>query len=192
MTSLRSRRRVSLAAAFGAAAALTLAACGSSSSGSTSPTTAAAGSAPTTAASAAAPGTAFSTANVTGLGTVVVDGRGRTVYLLTSGGTTNVICDDASGCTKVWPDLALPAGTTAATAGAGTQASLFGTMKLASGESYPTYKGWLMYEFTGDSGPAQGHGEGIHSFGGTWYAISPTGNPITAASNSSAPTPSYP
>lgn len=124
----------------------------------------------------------FSTASVQGLGTVVVDGNGRTVYLLTSGDHTNVPCDDASGCTKVWPDLPLPDGTSAAKAGNGIQASLLGTMKLSDGETYPTYNGWLMYEFTGDNGPAQGHGQGIRSFGGTWYAISPAGNPVTTGS----------
>ena len=115
---------------------------------------------------------------------VVVDGNGRTVYLLTSASQKNVPCDDASGCTKVWPDLALPDGTSAATAGPGLQQSLLGTMKLSSGETYPTYGGYLMYEFTGDSGPSQGHGQGIKSFGGTWYAISPAGTPLTAGGTS--------
>jgi predicted lipoprotein with Yx(FWY)xxD motif len=123
----------------------------------------------------------FGTANVSGLGTVVVDGRGRTVYALTSGANKNVTCDDASGCTKVWPDLPLPAGTSAATAGAGIQASLLSTMTLSDGDTYPTYNGYLMYEYVGDNGPSQGHGQGIKSFGGTWYALSPSGTPVTAA-----------
>lgn len=124
----------------------------------------------------------FSATNVPGVGMVVVDGRGRTVYLLTSGDHTNVPCDDASGCTKVWPDLPLPQGTSSAKAGNGLQASLLSTMKLSDGETYPTYNGWLMYEYVGDSGPGQAHGEGIQSFGGTWYAISPAGTPVTAPS----------
>jgi predicted lipoprotein with Yx(FWY)xxD motif len=127
----------------------------------------------------------FSTAKVSGLGTVVVDGRGRTVYVLTADGKTNVSCDDSSGCTKIWPDLPLPNGTTSATAGAGTQASLLGTMKLSDGQTYPTYNKWLMYEYAGDSGPAQGHGEGIKSFGGTWYALDASGNIVTPGTGSS-------
>jgi hypothetical protein len=111
---------------------------------------------------------------------VVVDGRGRTVYVLTAGAQKNVPCDDASGCTKAWPDLPLPDGTAGATAGTGLDASLLGTMKI-NNETYPTYAGWLMYEFAGDSGKAQANGQGIKSFGGTWYAISPAGAPITAA-----------
>jgi predicted lipoprotein with Yx(FWY)xxD motif len=123
------------------------------------------------------PGTSFSTSTITGLGTVLVDGSGKTVYLLTSGGKTNAPCDDANGCTKVWPDLPLPAGVTAATAGPGVQASLLGTMKLSDGETYPTYNGWLMYEFAQDTGPGQANGQGLHSFGGSWSAITPAGTP---------------
>jgi predicted lipoprotein with Yx(FWY)xxD motif len=150
------------------AAAVALAACSSSTKTTTGPTS-------------STPGTMFSAANVTGLGMVVVDGSGHTVYVLTSGGNKNVPCDDASGCTKVWPDLPLPAGTTAATAGSGLQASLLSTMKLSDGETYPTYNGYLVYEYSGDTGQGQGHGQGIKSFGGTWYALSPAGTPVTAA-----------
>jgi len=183
---LRNRRRsATVALAVTAAGAVLLAACGSSG---TKKTTSAA---PTTTAAASpssSPGTAFSTANVPGLGTVLVDGTGKTVYLLTSGDHTNVPCDDASGCTKVWPDLPLPDGTSAAKAGMGVQASLLGTMKLSDGETYPTYGGWLMYEFSKDTGPGEGHGQGIKSFGGTWYAITPAGDPVTAGSAPAATT----
>ena len=56
-------------------------------------------------------------------------------------------------------------------------------MKLSNGETYPTYNGWLMYEYVGDADSAQSHGQGIQSFGGTWYAISPAGTPITAGAS---------
>lgn len=183
----RSRWPVAVALAVGAQVAL--AACGSSGnksqSSSASTTASSANSSPTT----AAPSTMFSTASVPGLGTVLVDGNGRTVYLLTSGDHTNVNCDDASGCTKVWPDLPLPDGVSGAKAGTGVQASMLGTKKLSDGETYPTYNGWLMYEFTGDSGPGQGKGQGIKSFGGTWYAITATGDPVSAGSTASSSAP---
>jgi predicted lipoprotein with Yx(FWY)xxD motif len=182
------------AVALTTAAILVLAACGddsstktAASSAPTTPSSAATSttlSPSTTAPSATAPGVMFSTANVAGLGTVIVDGRGRTVYILTADGHTNVACDDASGCTKAWPDLALPEGATTATVGAGLQASLLGSMKLSSGETYPTYGGWLMYEFAGDSDSGQGHGQGIKSFGGTWYALTPAGTPVPVAAAS--------
>lgn len=130
------------------------------------------------------PSTTFHTANVSGVGQVVVDGKGRTVYILTSAKTKNVPCSDASGCTAVWPDLPLPSGTPAAKAGMGLTASLLGTKRLSDGETYPTYNGWLMYEYTGDSGPGQANGQGIKSFGGTWYVLSPSGKPITSGASS--------
>ena len=132
--------------------------------------------------SAAKPSTSFSTANVSGVGTVVVDGRGKTVYILTSNGHNNVPCTDASGCTGLWPDLPLPDGVAAAKAGTGVKSSLLGTKKLSDGETYPTYHGWLMYEYAGDSGSGQAKGQGIKSFGGTWYVLDASGNPVTSTS----------
>lgn len=136
--------------------------------------------------SAASPSTMFSTAKVAGVGSVLVDGRGRTVYILTTGGHTNVPCTDSSGCTKVWPDLPLPSGTSAAKAGMGAKASLLGTKKLSDGQTYPTYNGWLVYEYTGDSGSGQANGEGIKTFGGTWYVLSPSGQPVKSKSGGSS------
>lgn len=129
----------------------------------------------------AKPSTEFSIANVPNLGSVLVDGSGRTVYILTSGDHTNVPCNDASGCTKLWPDLPLPSGTTAAKAGKGLNASLLGTKKLSDGETYPTYNGWLIYEYSGDSSAGDANGQGITSFGGTWYALDASGNPVKSA-----------
>lgn len=155
--------------------------CGGGSSPSTQTTGAVAG----TKKSPAAPSTMFGTAKVAGLGTVVVDGRGRTVYILTTGGHANVPCTDTSGCTKVWPDLPLPSGTSAAKAGMGIKPSLLQAKKLSDGNTYPTYNRWLIYEYTGDSSAGQANGEGINSFGGTWYALSPSGQPIKSKSGGS-------
>ena len=151
--------------------ALGLAGCGGGSGSSPNTTTT------SSSGSSAKPGTKFDTANVAGVGTVLVDANGRTVYILTSSGKKNVPCSDASGCTAVWPDLPLPSGTAAAKAGMGLDASLFGTMKEGE-ETYPTYNGYLMYEYTGDVATGQATGEGIKSFGGTWYMLGPSGDPV--------------
>lgn len=159
-------------------AALGLAACGSGSSGgSTGVTSSDSG-------GSKSPGTSFSTANVSGLGQTLVDGSGKTVYILTKSGQKNVPCTDGSGCTAIWPDLSLPDGTSTPNAGTGVKSSLLGTMP-ANGETYPTYNGYLLYEYAADSGPGKANGEGIQSFGGTWYALNPAGQPITSASGSS-------
>lgn len=161
--------------AGGVVAAVILAGCGG---GSNTPTTST-----SSPGSSANPATTFSIASVSGVGSVVVDGKGRTVYILTSGGHTNVPCTDASGCTKLWPDLPLPGRVSAAEAGTGIKGSLLGTKKLSDGETYPTYNGWLMYEYAGDSGPGQAKGEGIKSFGGTWYVLNPSGKPVISSSS---------
>jgi predicted lipoprotein with Yx(FWY)xxD motif len=129
----------------------------------------------------------FSIASVSGLGNVVVDGRGRTVYVLTKAGKKNLPCTDASGCTMYWPDLSLPDGTKSATAGQGVNASLLGTKK-ANGETYPTYHGWLLYEYSGDTAAGQGRGEGVKDFGGVWYAVNAKGNLVKTTASSSTGT----
>jgi predicted lipoprotein with Yx(FWY)xxD motif len=160
--------------ALAVAAVLAGAGCGGSSHSSTGSTK--------PASSAAKPGAKFSVASVSGVGKVIVDGRGRTVYILTSGDHANVSCTDGNGCTKLWPDLPLSGGASAASAGTGVTASLLGTKKLGDGETYPTYNHWLMYEYSGDSGSGQANGEGIKSFGGTWYALNAAGNPVKSGS----------
>lgn len=151
-----------------------IAGCGGSS-GSYGSGPSAANPAGTPTSAAAAPGSMFRTGQVSGLGTVLVDGRGRTVYVLSSGSRHNLPCEDSTGCTKAWPDVPLPAGLSAPAAGPGAHAALLGSKK-ANGETYPTYNGWLLYEFAGDSGPGDGNGDGIHSFGGTWHALSAAGS----------------
>lgn len=176
-----SSRKLQLAAAI-PLAAVGLAACGSSSSGGNAAVTS--GSSSSTGSTGAdMESTSFSTANISGLGQVVVDGRGRTVYILTAPGKKNVACTDSSGCTAVWPDLPLPDGTSSATAGAGLMSSLL-SAKSSGGETYPTYNGYLMYEYVSDTGPGQATGQGIKSFGGTWWVLSPSGNPIKSSGTS--------
>src|SRR5579859_2545418 len=87
-------------------AGLLLAACGGS--GSSSPTGGGGG---------AAAAYTLSTANVSGLGTVLVNGSGQTFYTLSSEAGGKLTCTDANGCTKVWPDTELPSGVTSAVVG---------------------------------------------------------------------------
>lgn len=178
----------SRAVIFGASVvmAVALAACGSSAHKTTSsPNKANTG-------GSAKPSTSFSITAVSGLGQLLVDGRGKTVYILTSGGHTNVPCTDSTGCTKVWPDLPLPAGVSAAHAGSGVQPALLGTMKGSDGQTYPTYNGWLLYEYAGDSGPGHASGQGVHSFGGTWYVLNSAGNPVTTPAGGATGSPTTP
>lgn len=164
--------------ALGAVAAV--AACGSASS-STAASPGTSQPAGTSAPAASSPAVTISAKSVAGVGTVLVNDKGQTMYMLTSEKGGKITCTDDNGCTKVWPDTELPEGMTAATAGSGIQASLLGTVKNAAGELYVTYHGWPLYTYTGDNGPGQANGQGITSFGGTWYALSTSGNPVTSS-----------
>lgn len=174
------------------AAALVLAACGSSGSvkaGSSGSSGSSGGSsAAKTAASSSSGGSSgmitISAANVPGFGSVLVNGSGQTLYMLSSEKGGKITCTDANGCTKYWPDTELPAGQTAAHAGSGIQTSLLGTVKDAAGSLYVTYGGWPLYTYVGDKSAGQAAGEGVTSFGGTWYVLGVDGNPVTARSGS--------
>ena len=190
----RSRRRPSAHRLLGGSlllgAAITVAACGASgttASGSgSSPSSGTAGSAGSSPSSAVT----VSAKNVPGVGTVLVNGQGQTLYLLTSEKGGKITCTGGNGCTKFWPEITLPQGTTAARAGSGVMSSLLGTVKDASGNLEVTYNGWPLYTFSGDSGSGAAHGEGLATFGGIWYVLTASGNPVTSSHPQSGTSPS--
>jgi predicted lipoprotein with Yx(FWY)xxD motif len=116
-------------------AVATVAACGSSSSSGAASSASRSAAVGTPSAVAAI---TISATNVPGVGTVLVNGHGRTLHLLTSEKGGKITSAD-NGCTKPWPDTELPQGVTAATAGSGIQVSMLGTAKDASGSLYVTY-----------------------------------------------------
>ena len=168
-------------AACGASAGTSASGSGSSASPSSAASSASAGAAGATSSSAVT----VSTKNVPGVGTVLVNGKGQTLYLLTSEKGGKITCTASNGCTQAWPETTLPSGTTAAKAGTGVQSSLLGTVKGATGAMEVTYNGWPLYTFSGDSGAAGvAHGQALTSFGGTWYVLNAAGNPVTAKATS--------
>jgi predicted lipoprotein with Yx(FWY)xxD motif len=116
--------------------------------------------------------TAFALAH-SKLGTMLVDGRGRTLYLFQADKGTTSTCDGA--CASVWPPL-----TTAGSpiAGAGVSASKLGTTTRGDGTTEVTYNGHPLYTYAGDSAPGQTTGQGSDDFGAEWYAVWAAGTPI--------------
>ncbi len=119
------------------------------------------------------------TGTVSGLGTVLVDGQGLTLYMF--------VPDDQRGqstcyhaCASGWPPLRLPAGVTVPVAGGQAQPSLLGTTARKDGGLQVTYNGWPLYIWVGDTEPGQATGQGIDSLGGYWYVLSPKGRVIRA------------
>ena len=198
--SASSTRRLLGVGLISGAAAITVAACGSSagtSSGSSSPAAAGGASSASSASGASNAGTSASTVtvsakNVAGLGTVLVNQDGRTLYMLTTEKGGKITCTASSGCLHAWPEINLPSGTKAATAGSGVKSSLLGTVKGGAGKTEVTYNGWPLYTYIGDSSAGSATGQGITNFGGTWYVLNAAGNPVTtkAAGGSGGSSPS--
>jgi predicted lipoprotein with Yx(FWY)xxD motif len=184
--------RILIGGSLAVVAGMALAACGptpTASSTPSPPSAAAAKSTPTpTPSPAATGGVVIKTAATSDLGTILVDSQGRTLYILTSETGDTITCTVASGCTAYWTELDLPSGVSTATAAGGASSALLGTEAGAKG-TVVTYNGRPLYTFSGDSGPGQAAGEGITSFGGTWYVLSASGNPVSAMATPT-PTPS--
>jgi predicted lipoprotein with Yx(FWY)xxD motif len=116
----------------------------------------------------------------TGLGKILVNSKGRTLYLFQKDSGTTSACEGA--CATNWPPLR---STGAPTVGSGADASLLGTAMRSGGKPQVTYNGHPLYLFSGDSSPGDTNGEGISAFGGSWYALSPTGNQVSGTPSSS-------
>jgi predicted lipoprotein with Yx(FWY)xxD motif len=119
------------------------------------------------------------TGQVKGLGTVLVDGQGMTLYLFVpdkQSGTSSCY----NTCAQGWPPLLLPTGVTAPVAGSGVKTSLLGTTQRTDGTTQVTYNKWPLYLWVGDSEPGQATGQGLDNLGGLWYVLAPDGHTITA------------
>ena len=139
------------------------AACGGSSNKSTT-------------AAAAATGTSSGTVKVasTGLGKILVNSSGLTLYLFEADKGTTSNCSGA--CAAAWPPLVTSG---KPTAGAGVNASLLGTTKRSDGTTQVTYNGHPLYRFASDTKPGDTTGQGVNGFGALWYGLSAAGSPIT-------------
>ena len=151
-------RRISLKFIAGAAAisliAVALAACGGSSTGG---------------------GNATVGISTTGVGNVLVDSHGHTLYVFKkdSGMASNCV----GACAAAWPPLragGMP------TAGRGAQASLVATTKRSDGAPQVTYNGHPLYLYAGDMKPGDTDGQGLTDYGAAWYAVGAAGKQVTA------------
>jgi predicted lipoprotein with Yx(FWY)xxD motif len=109
----------------------------------------------------------------TGLGKVIVNGRGHTLYLFEKDRRRKSACSGA--CAAYWPPL-LTHGRPIATGGA--RRSLLGTIKRANGSRQVTYAGHPLYTFVQDRKRGQTRGEGSTLFGAGWDALTPAGKKI--------------
>jgi predicted lipoprotein with Yx(FWY)xxD motif len=107
------------------------------------------------------------------LGQIIVDGRGRTLYLFMKDKRGKSAC--AGQCAGFWPPL-IASGKPVASGG--VKASLLGTTKRADGRLQVTYNRHPLYTFVKDTGKGQTNGQEIAAFGAKWYTLSPAGTKV--------------
>jgi predicted lipoprotein with Yx(FWY)xxD motif len=109
------------------------------------------------------------TAKVQGVGTVLVDQDGRTLYLFTNDTSSKSTCTGT--CASTWPAFV-----------SNGQPSIGGSAddgKIGTNSAQQiTYDGHPLYLYSGDSKAGQANGQGI---GGIWFAVTPDGNPAGQA-----------
>jgi predicted lipoprotein with Yx(FWY)xxD motif len=148
--------------------ALALAACGGGSNSGASAT-------------AAAPHKAMGARPATigvgssGLGKILVDSQGRTLYLFKKDQGAKSACGGA--CATEWPPLRASG---KPTVGMGAKAAMVGTTARSDGRPQVTYNGHPLYTFAGDNNAGDTSGQGLNAFGGSWFVVSPAGDEIAA------------
>jgi predicted lipoprotein with Yx(FWY)xxD motif len=158
-----------------AAVGVLAAGCGSNGSGSGSGSGSGGyGSSGTAPASGGASSVATISATSTNLGTILVDGSGRTLYLFEKDQPNQSAC--AGACAAAWP-VDQSSGTPKA--GSGVKASLLGTIKRSDGTTQVTYNKHPLYYFQGDSGAGQQNGQGVDAFGAKWFGVAPAGGAVS-------------
>jgi predicted lipoprotein with Yx(FWY)xxD motif len=161
------RTRVWIACAAALAAVALAAGCGGSSSSAKSGVAGASHTARTF---------TVKTARVRGLGTILVNNKGFTLYMFKPDKQKRVTCKGT--CAAVWPPLKIKAGQTP-TAGGLARKRLLGSDKNPSGGRVVTYNKWPLYTYVVDTKPGQVKGQAVNINGGLWYVLSPRGQVIT-------------
>lgn len=108
--------------------------------------------------------------NRPGLGDVLVDGEGRTVYMFdadTRGGGETACTGD---CVEAWPPLTVEG---PPEAGENVAADL-GTVQRPDGSTQATANGWPLYYYANDTEPEDTAGHGVND---QWWVLAPDGEP---------------
>ncbi|MTD53968.1 SCO0930 family lipoprotein [Amycolatopsis pithecellobii] len=113
-------------------------------------------------------------ANVQGLGQVLTDANGMTLYRFDKD-TANPPQSNCDGdCATAWP----PVLATGSVDVQGVDSKLVGTLMRTDGTQQITVNGWAVYRYAKDTAPGQAKGQGV---GGAWSAVTPAGAKAGAA-----------
>jgi predicted lipoprotein with Yx(FWY)xxD motif len=113
-----------------------------------------------------------SVGTATGVGKVLVDSSGLTLYYFQKDqkGSGKSKCEGA--CESAWPPLTSSG---EAEAMGGVNASMLGTIERPDGTTQVTYAGWPLYTFVEDKKPGEDNGTDSKAFGASWYPLHPNG-----------------
>jgi predicted lipoprotein with Yx(FWY)xxD motif len=148
--------------------AVAIAGCGGGSgNASASPSTT------TTKQSSGSGGAATVNVRSTSLGKILVDSRGRSLYLFEKDTGPKSTC--FSACASAWPPFRTSG---KPNAGTGVKAALLGTTTRSDGNPEVTYNGHPLYYYAGDQKAGDTNGQDLNQFGASWYVVSPAGKKI--------------
>lgn len=110
--------------------------------------------------------------NAPGLGKILVDGSGYTLYAYVPDHKGPSTC--TKGCALEWPPFLLPRGVARPVGGPGVRAALLGTTRRANGSLQVTYDHWPLYRYRNDVTPGEVTGQGSDM--GLWYVLGAHGS----------------
>jgi predicted lipoprotein with Yx(FWY)xxD motif len=110
----------------------------------------------------------------TSFGRILVDGKGRALYLFTREPSTKSRC--YGQCAVAWPPF-LARGKLRA--GSGLDAGRLGSSRRRDGRRIVTYNGHPLYYYVSDRKPGQVTCHNVVEFGGTWLVVNPEGNAVS-------------
>jgi predicted lipoprotein with Yx(FWY)xxD motif len=118
---------------------------------------------------------AVKTRKIQGLGTVLVNTKGRTLYVFAKDKQSKVTC--TGSCAQFWPPLKWKSAGRPK-AGASAKSKLLGLDNDPAGGKVVTYNKWPLYTYAGDSAAGQANGQNQNLNGGKWYVISAKGKVV--------------
>lgn len=116
--------------------------------------------------------TPISLGEAAGVGKVLVDAEGMTLYYFEKDqkGSGKSKCEGA--CAAAWPPLTTEG---EGEAMKGVKAAMLGTIEREDGTTQVTYAGWPLYTYAGDQKAGEDNGTDSKAFGASWYPLHSNG-----------------
>jgi predicted lipoprotein with Yx(FWY)xxD motif len=112
------------------------------------------------------------------LGTFLVDGARRSVYLFKGDTPNSGKSACTGGCATEWPPLSLTEAQVVTAFGRARQL-LIGSLERSDGTIQVTYAGMPLYYYSKDTRARESQGQGLNQFGALWYLVQEDGTPLT-------------